>query len=173
MRVSRIKNKKEEKLEKKIDVSLLDPFIKKYKNEKGNLIPLLQHAQELYGYLPQEAFHKLERETQLTLNDMYGVASFYAQFSLFPKGKYIIKMCTGTACHVKGSNTLVEFIHEKLKTSETKHTTEDGLFTVEIVSCLGACGLAPVMVINEKVYGKVTSKMCEEIVEDIIKKENQ
>ena len=103
--------------------------------------------------------------------EVYGVATFYAHFTLNPKGKYVIKVCNGTACHVKGSMKLVDVLFDKLKLNEQKNTTDDMLFTVETVSCLGACGLAPVMVINESVHGQVDTKKAGDIIDEIIAKE--
>jgi NADH-quinone oxidoreductase subunit E len=101
------------------------------------------------------------------------VASFYAHFSLKPKGKYVIKLCDGTACHVKGSIKILDAIRERLGLSEQKLTTDDSLFTVETVSCLGACGLAPVMLINEDVHGQVKPEQAVELIEEIMKRENE
>jgi NADH-quinone oxidoreductase subunit E len=103
--------------------------------------------------------------------EVFGVATFYAHFSIEAKGKYVIKVCDGTACHVKGSSKLLDTVMSKLKLTEEKRTTDDMLFTMEAVSCLGACGLAPVMVINDKVYGQVTAQKCEEILDEIIANE--
>ena len=139
--------------------------------KKNLLIPVLQKIQEIYGYLPIQAMERVASSLNLSASDVFGVATFYSQFSLKPKGKYIIKVCTGTACHVTGSKKLLDFINEKLNISETENTTEDGLFTVESVSCLGACGLAPVIVINEKVFSEVSLTSCNEILEKIIKSE--
>lgn len=170
MRITRVKKKREDKEEKKIDVSLLDSFIEKYKNVKGNLIPLLQHAQELYGYLPEEAFLKLEKETGLTLSDMYGVASFYAQFRLKPVGKHIIKVCHGTACHVQNATAISEVLEEELLIKDGE-TSNDGIFTLESVACLGCCSLAPVMMIGEETFGKLTEKKAKEVIRNIRERE--
>ncbi len=156
-----------------VDLTLIDPILKHYKGQNGAIIPVLQKIQELYGYLPADAIIKTAHFLHISVSSIYGVATFYAQFRLTPVGKHIIKVCHGTACHVKNSSALVELIHEKLQTSESKHTTEDGLFTVEIVSCLGACGLAPVLVVDKHVNGMVTTKMCSDIIDGIIKNEKQ
>jgi NADH-quinone oxidoreductase subunit E len=149
-----------------VDLSLLNPVIEKYKGVKGNLIPLLQHTQNIYGYIPHEAFVKIHTETGLELNEMYGVATFYAQFRLFPAGKHIIKMCHGTACHVQQVTAITD---ELLDTLEIKdgETTTDRLFTVETVACLGCCSLAPVMMIDDETYGKLTPKQAVKIVKEI------
>ena len=156
-----------------VDLTLIDPILKHYEGHNGAVIPVLQKIQAVYGYLPKSAIHKAAEVLMISASSIFGVATFYSQFSLKPKGKNIIKICAGTACHVKYSKNLIELIHEKLHTSEVDNTTEDGLFTVEIVSCLGACGLAPVMVVNDHVNGMVTSKMCSDIIDDIIRNEKQ
>lgn len=152
------------------DLALMDPLIGKYKNRKGNLIPLLQGTQEIYGYIPHEAFLKLNRETGLKLNEMYGVATFYAQFRLTPAGKHIIKMCHGTACHVQGVTAITDEISDLLNVKDGE-TTEDMIFTLETVACLGCCSLAPVMMIGEETYGKLTPKEASKIVKEIRRNE--
>lgn len=148
-------------------------IIEKYDRDKTRLITILQEVQAVYRYLPQEVLTYVATALDMPVAQVYGVATFYAHFSLEAKGKYVIKVCDGTACHVKGSSKLLDTITGKLKLSKDKHTTDDMLFTLEAVSCLGACGLAPVMVINEQVYGEVTSKKCEEIIDEIINSEKQ
>ncbi|MFW5725133.1 MAG: NADH-quinone oxidoreductase subunit NuoE [Bacteroidota bacterium] len=153
-----------------VDLDLMNPLIEKYKSRKGNLIPLLQGTQEIYGYIPREAFIKLNRETGLELNEMYGVATFYAQFRLAPAGKHIIKMCHGTACHVQSVTAITDEILDYLGI-EDGDTTEDRLFTVETVACLGCCSLAPVMMIGEETYGKLNPKQAVKIVKEIRREE--
>lgn len=148
------------------DLSLLDPIIAKHKGKKGNLIPLLQGAQELYGYISKAAFDKLSRETGIPLSDMFGVATFYAQFRLSPVGKNIIKVCHGTACHVQNAVEITESLEESLKIKDGE-TTEDRLFTLESVACLGCCSLAPVMMIGDQTYGKLTGNEAVKIVKNI------
>jgi NADH-quinone oxidoreductase subunit E len=148
------------------DLSLMNPLIEKYKGKKGNLIPLLQGTQNLYGYIPPQAFTKLAAETGLELAEMYGVATFYAQFRLKPVGKHIIKVCHGTACHVQNANTITDALQEALKVKDGE-TTPDGLFTLESVACLGCCSLAPVMMIGEQTYGKLTGTEAVKIVKNI------
>lgn len=143
-------------------------IIEKHNYDKTRLITILQQVQHEYRYLPQEVLTYVATALNMPVAEVYGVATFYAHFSLEAKGKYVIKVCDGTACHVKGSSKLLDTLRAKLRLSEQKHTTDDMLFTIEAVSCLGACGLAPVMVINEKVYGEVNSKKCDAILEDII-----
>jgi len=171
MRVARIQTRKEEVEKDEINIKLLDPLIEKYKGKKGCMIPLLQGAQDLFGYIPNEAFQKLSSETGLKLSDMYGVATFYAQFRLNPVGKYIVKVCHGTACHVQNASTVTESLKEALKV-EDGGTTEDGLFTLESVACLGCCSLAPVLMIGDDTFGKLTGNEAVKIVKNIRIKEN-
>lgn len=142
-------------------------IISKHNRDKKKLITILQEVQEEYRYLPQEVITYIATALDMPVAEVYGVATFYAHFSLEAKGKYVVKVCDGTACHVKGSGRLLDTLREKLQLTGEKHTTEDMLFTLEAVSCLGACGLAPVMVINEKVYGEVDSKKCNEIIDEL------
>lgn len=157
--------------EKVEDLSLLDSLIKKYKNKKGNIIPLLQGTQNIYGYIPRLAFEKISTETGIHLNEMYGVATFYAQFRLKPVGKHIIKVCHGTACHVQNAKALSIALEEALQIKDGE-TTADNLFTLESVACLGCCSLAPVMMIGNDTFGKLTGKSAVNIVKDIKIKEN-
>jgi len=175
MRIKRIpqvsKNQVLPVTDNNIDLSLMDPLILKYKHKKGNLIPLLQATQELYGFIPRQAFIKLNRETGLELNEMYGVATFYAQFRLTPAGKHIVKMCHGTACHVQSVTAITDELLDFLKIKDGE-TTEDGVFTLETVACLGCCSLAPVMMIDEETYGKLTPKEALRIVKEVKREES-
>ncbi len=146
-------------------------IISKYDNDKRRLITILQEVQDEYRYLPQEVITYIATALNMPVAEVYGVATFYAHFSLEAKGKYVIKVCDGTACHVKGSGRLLDTLRDTLQLNGEKHTTDDMLFTLEAVSCLGACGLAPVMVVNDKVYGEVNAKKCHEIIEEIKKSE--
>jgi NADH-quinone oxidoreductase subunit E len=148
-------------------------IIEKHQFNKRKLITILQQVQEEYRYLPQEVLTYVATALDMPVAEVYGVATFYAHFSLEAKGKYIIKVCDGTACHVKGSARLLDVLYNKLKLSEKKNTTDDMLFTIEAVSCLGACGLAPVMVVNDKVYGEVSIKKCDEILKSIAEEETR
>lgn len=121
----------------------------------GAAMPALQHAQEIYGYLPVEVLRMVARGTGKSLEEIYGIATFYAQFSLSPKGKYKIAVCLGTACYVKGSGKILEKLEEKLGI-QSGDCREDGVFSLESSRCIGACGLAPVFTINEDVYGRVS-----------------
>lgn len=146
-------------------------IIEKYEGKRSALIAILQEVQEEYRYLPEEILTYVATAMDISPATVYGVATFYAQFSLAPKGKYVIKICDGTACHVRGSSGLREAIEKKLGFGKGKNTTDDLLFTLEMVSCLGACGLAPVMMVNDQVYGQVTPEKVNEVVDEIMKKE--
>lgn len=171
MRIARTAKEKEVIDQAVVDLSLIDPLIEKYKNKKGNMIPILQGTQSIFGYIPQEAFAKISKMTGLKLSEMYGVATFYAQFRMAPVGKHIIKVCHGTACHVQNANAITEALEESLKLKDGE-TTEDGLFTLESVACLGCCSLAPVMMIGDETYGKLTGTMSVKILKNIRIMEN-
>jgi NADH-quinone oxidoreductase subunit E len=171
MRISRINTKQSTWNPAEVDLSILEPLIQKYQGKKGNMIPLLQGTQELYGYLPRKAFEKISEDTGLKLSEMFGVATFYAQFKLNPVGKNIIKVCHGTACHVQNAKEISEALEEALKIKDGE-TTEDRLFTLESVACLGCCSLAPVMMIGEQAYGKLTGNESVKIVKNIRIAEN-
>ncbi len=173
MRIERIQpaKKQEPVAPQEVDLTLLEPLLEKYKNRKGNLIPLLQGTQDIYGYLPKAAFAKIHQATGLELNEMYGVATFYAQFRLVPAGKHIVKMCHGTACHVQSVTAITDEILDTLRIKDGE-TTKDGLFTVETVACLGCCSLAPVMMIGDETYGKLTPKQAVKIIREIRRSEN-
>ncbi len=155
-----------------IDTILLEPLLTKYQGKKGSLIPLLQGAQEIFGYIPREAFEKISKVSGIQLSDMYGVATFYSQFRLNPVGKHIIKVCHGTACHVQNADAISDAIKEALNVKDGE-TTEDRLFTLESVACLGCCSLAPVMMIGDEAYGKLTGASSVKIIKDIKIKESQ
>ncbi|MBQ7574057.1 MAG: NAD(P)H-dependent oxidoreductase subunit E [Clostridia bacterium] len=129
--------------------------ISELKGHKDATMTLLQEAQDIYGYLPEEVLRKISDETQIPLEKLYGVATFYSQFSLNPKGKYRISVCLGTACYVKGSGDIYNALMEKLGIVGGE-CTPDGKFSLDACRCVGACGLAPVMLINDEVYGRLT-----------------
>lgn len=133
------------------------------KDEKGALMMVMQKAQDIYGYLPIEVQSIIAREMGVPLQEVYGVATFYAQFSLYPKGQYQISVCLGTACYVKGSGAIYEKLQEKLGITGGQ-CTPDGKFSLEACRCIGACGLAPVMTVNEDVYGRLTADDVEGIL---------
>lgn len=171
MRIERISKKETTSTSSGLDMSLLDDLINNYRNKKGNVIPLLQGTQEIFGFLPREAFQKLSEETGLKLSDLYGVATFYAQFRLSPVGKHIIKVCHGTACHVQAAPKVTEALSDALGVPDGA-TTEDGLFTLESVACLGCCSLAPVMMIGEETYGNLSGKDAVKVIKEIRLAEN-
>ena len=131
--------------------------IAEYKGVPGATMPILQAAQDIYGYLPEEVQIIIAEELDIPLSEIYGVASFYAQFTMNPKGKYQISVCLGTACYVKGASDVLQAIKEKLEI-EPGGITADGKFSLDACRCVGACGLAPVMMINDEVYGRLTKK---------------
>lgn len=132
----------------------LRALIEKHRNEKGALMPILQQAQGIYGYLPFEVQQIIADELDVPLEKVYGVASFYAQFTLNPKGRHNISVCLGTACYVKGSKEIFDAISEKLGI-DAGGCTPDGKFSLEACRCVGACGLAPVMMVGDEVYGRL------------------
>ena len=133
----------------------LQLVIDELRNEPGALMPIMQRAQDIFGYLPEEVQNYIAKELDIPVSDIYGVATFYAQFNLEPKGKYIISVCMGTACYVKGSQLVLDKLEEVLEVPAGR-TTKDGLFTLNATRCLGACGLAPVIMVNDDVYGRLT-----------------
>jgi len=155
----------------KIDIAKVDEIIDSFENKQSNLIAVLQKVQHEYRFLPEEALIRIGVKMNISPATVYGVATFYSQFSLDPKGKYEVKVCDGTACHVRGSMPVLKAVLGKLKLTEGKFTTEDMLFSVETVSCLGACGLAPVVVINEKVYPQMTPDAMKIVIDELIKEE--
>lgn len=171
MRIRRITPQAETKaIQAPVDLSLMDPLIQKYKGSKGRLIPLLQGTQDIFGYIPNDAFLKLHQDANLELNEMYGVATFYSQFRLTPAGKYIVKMCHGTACHVQSVTAITDGLLDHLEIKDGE-TTPDGLFTVETVACLGCCSLAPVMMVGEETYGKLNPAKALKIIKETRRRE--
>ena len=140
--------------------------------DPAKLVPILQAVQAEYRYLPEEVLAYVATSLGLPPARVFGVATFYAHFAIEPKGKHVVKLCDGTACHVKDSIPILEAIRKRLNLTGAKKTTPDMLFTVETVSCLGACGLAPVMVVNEAVYGQMTPERAVALVEEIKVKED-
>ena len=166
MRIARLKQEITEQAGDEVDLSLIDKLIEKNKGKKGNLIPLLQGAQDIYGFIPRKVFEKISTECGIPLSDIFGVATFYAQFRLKPVGRYIIKVCHGTACHVQNAKEITESIEESLKIKDGE-TTEDRFYTLESVACLGCCSLAPVMMIGDQAYGKLTGNEAVKIIKNI------
>ncbi|KPL05889.1 NADH dehydrogenase [bacterium SM23_57] len=138
-----------------IDLALLDPILDEYKEQKGAVIPILQRAQDAYGYLPKEVLARISHQTGVPLSQLYGVVTFYAQFNLERRGRHIVHICDGTACHVRGAPKIVEGVEEALNIKRGS-SDQDYKYTLEIVYCLGSCGLAPIAVVDDQVYGKTT-----------------
>lgn len=157
--------------EKLNNFSKVCEILDSFDRQPSKIIPILQAVQEEYRYLPEEIMTFVATSLGISPARVFGVATFYSHFSLEPKGKYIIKVCDGTACHVKGSSGLIDVIRRELKLTEKKPTTDDLLFTLETVSCLGACGLAPAVVINEKVYGQVSKNQMKDLIDEYKAKE--
>jgi NADH-quinone oxidoreductase subunit E len=151
--------------------SNIDEILERYQNKKSSLIAVLQEIQGEYKYLPEDVLEYVSKKMDVTLSKIFSVATFYENFSLDPKGKYIIKICDGTACHVRKSIPILNSLRKELGLSDKKHSTDDMLFTLETVSCLGACGLAPVITINDKVYAKMTPESAIDVI-NRIRKEN-
>ena len=149
---------------KKSDLSLLSGVLDEYAKVEGSLITILQKAQEIYGYLPIDVIYHVAEATGNSPAKVLGVATFYTQFRLQPIGKYLIMQCQGTACHVNGSERIASAITEELGIKDGE-TTEDGLFTLSNVACLGCCSLSPVMMINGEVYGRLTPDVIPGIIE--------
>ncbi len=146
------------------DYTVVEAAVEKCGAKESSIIAILQAVQEHYHYLPQEIFHYLADKLHMSEARIYSVATFYENFSLEKKGKYVIKFCDGTACHVRGSIPILERVRSELGVTEQKKTTDDQLFTIETVSCLGACGLAPVMTLNDEVHPAMTPDKAMEII---------
>lgn len=143
-------------MSEKMDFSVIDAILQTNGYKQQAIISVLQDIQEHYRYLPKEIVPYLSEKLGMSEAKIYSIATFYENFSFEPKGKYVIKVCDGTACHVRHSTPVLEALWKELGLSKDKHTTDDLMFTVETVSCLGACGLAPTMMVNEQVYAAMT-----------------
>lgn len=141
----------------------LQAVINKYKGTEGALIPVLHEAQDIFGYLPVEVQQKISDGLDVPMSEIYGVVTFYTQFSIYPKGQYQIAVCLGTACYVKGSGTIIDKIKQKLGI-DVGQCTEDGKFSLDATRCIGACGLAPVLTVNDEVYGRLTADDVDDIL---------
>ncbi len=151
--------------EKQLDFSQLDAILEQYRGTAGSLITILQKAQDIYGYLPRAVIERVADSVGLKPARIYGVATFYTQFRFTPVGKYLILLCQGTACHVNGAKMIEEAVFEELGIKDGE-TTEDGLFTLNNVACLGCCSLSPVMMINGETYGSLTKDKVKAIFAD-------
>lgn len=152
-------------IEKKIKEEMKE-IMNKYKVEKDNLIPILNEVQEKYGYIPKTAQLEISEYLNIPMAEIYGVVTFYSRFTLEPKGKYNISVCLGTACFVKGSQKILDRLKERLQLEEGQ-TSEDGKFSIDTTRCVGACGIAPVFTVNDKVYGKATVKKLDEVLDNL------
>jgi NADH-quinone oxidoreductase subunit E len=138
-----------------LDLSKVEPILEKFRGQEGALIPVLQEAQSIYGYLSEEVLAHISRELKIPLSRIYGVVTFYAQFYLTPRGRHTVRVCRGTACHVRGGMNIRKAVKQFLDIGENE-TTPDFKFTFETVACLGACALSPVLLVDKKYYGKLT-----------------
>jgi NADH-quinone oxidoreductase subunit E len=148
-----------------IELEPLDKLIEEFNGRTGTLIPMLQKAQDIYGYLPPEALNRVSEKTGIPLSQIYGVATFYSQFYLTRRGKHIIRQCDGTACHVRGAGKIVDTIQNELGI-QAGETSPDYKYTFEVVYCLGACGLAPVAVVDNKVVGRLVPEKMAQILKE-------
>lgn len=155
-----------------VDLTLMDKVLDEYKGEAGSLVTVLQKVQDIYGYLPLVVMRYIAVQMDVKPARVYGVATFYTQFRLKPVGKYVILLCQGTACHVNGSERIQTAICQELRIKPGENT-EDGLFTLTNVACLGCCSLAPVMMINGQAYGPLTADKALDIIKDLYAKEQQ
>lgn len=141
------------------DMQRLAELMDKYRGAKGSVIPVLQQAQEIFGYLPKSVLIKISEELDISISRIYGVVTFYAQFHLEPRGQNIIRSCQGTACHVRGAKVVLAELQKQLGLDNDNVTTPDLKYTLEKVACIGACGLAPVMMINDDTHGRLTAEV--------------
>jgi NADH-quinone oxidoreductase subunit E len=149
----------------------VEQILARHNFKRSELISMLQEIQEAYHFLPEDALNYLATALGISPTAVYGVATFYAQFSLEPKGKYVVRVCDGTACHVKNSQPIYDAVTKKLRLKNGQASTADGLFTLETVACLGACGIAPVMVVNDTVHPQMTPEAAELIIDTLVKRE--
>lgn len=146
----------------------LEKILLQYKQDKDNLIQILNEVQEFYGYIPKKAQLEISNYLGIPMAEIYGVITFYSRFTLKPKGKYHIAVCLGTACYVKGSSKIMDRLKERLNI-EQGETTKDGKFSIEATRCVGACGLAPVFTVNGEVYGKATVQKLDQVLDELMK----
>ena len=161
--------------ETKCSIDMQNKFLEEqiynvYKPEKDNLIQILNEVQEHFGYIPKHIQQSLSEFLKMPMAEIFGVITFYSRFTLEPKGKYTISVCLGTACFVKGSQKIIDRLKERLNI-EAGQTTEDGMFSIDETRCVGACGLAPVFTVNGEVYGKATVQKLDQVLDEILKKE--
>jgi NADH-quinone oxidoreductase E subunit len=150
-----------------LDLSRLDNVFEKHQGEEGALIPVLQEAQGIYGYLSKEVLATIAKRLNIPLSRIFGVVTFYAQFYTTPRGRYTVRVCRGTACHVRGGKNVLKAVQQALGIGEGE-TTLDFKFTFETVACLGACALSPVLLVNKNYYGKLTPAKVEKVLKQYI-----
>ena len=155
-----------------IDYKFIDQVLADHACDASQIIAIMQDVQGKYRYLPKDALRYIADKVGISESKIYGVATFYENFSLDVKGKYVLKVCRGTACHVRKSGNVLQALYDATGLSESKPTSDDGLFTIEIVSCLGACGLAPVMTIDGEVHAKMDPETALALLEDIRARED-
>jgi NADH-quinone oxidoreductase subunit E len=151
-----------------VDLTLLDPVLARHSDDFGALIPILQETQATYGYLPRAALAEIARRRETPYAEVYGVATFYAQFHMAPRGKLIVKICTGTACHVAGAPDIVRAISDELNLA-VGATSDDARFTIEAVACVGCCGLAPVAVVGDQPNGQLDSGKARKLAKRLLR----
>ena len=156
-------------VEKRIEKEMKE-ILEKHPKQKDSLIAILNEVQEKYGYIPKSSQMEISKYLDMPMAEIYGVITFYSRFTTSPKGKYNIAVCLGTACFVKGSQSILDRLKERLKISGGE-TTPDGKFSIDEVRCVGACGLAPVFMVNDEVYGNATVKMVDEVLDKLEKEE--
>lgn len=152
-------------------MQFIDSVLEKYDCDKARIIAIMQDVQEKYRYLPEDALVYIAKKVGMSESKVFGVATFYGNFSLDAKGKYVMKVCRGTACHVRKSANVLAALYEATGTSDSQHTSEDGIFSIEIVSCLGACGLSPVVMVNDTVHAAMTPDKARELVKQLREEE--
>ncbi|MDD2404468.1 MAG: NAD(P)H-dependent oxidoreductase subunit E [Victivallaceae bacterium] len=149
-------------------LAAVNEILAKNNHDPARLIAILQEVQEVYKYLSKDVISYVATSLDIPVARVYGVATFYAHFSLKPKGKHIFRLCDGTACHVKKSHSILNMLYKRLNLNDEKRTTDDMMFTIELVSCLGACGLAPVMVVDEAVHGQATPEQASALIDEVM-----
>jgi len=160
-----------EQIQEDIDLTACNEILDKYQDMHGALMPALQAIQEHYGYIPEPTVHLTAERLNVYASQIYGVLTFYAQFHLEPRGKYIVRVCMGTACHVKGAGRIADTIKDRIGVGHAE-TTEDLKFTAEYVACIGACGMAPVIMVNEATYGSLSVQKVDEVLNKYIAMED-
>jgi len=153
-------------------IDTLETIVKKHREKDGNVISLMQDAQEVFGYIPREAVNYFSEELGIALSRFYGVVTFYSQFHLKPRGKNIVSVCCGTACHVKGGSKIADRVLKDLGLAADGETTADGEFTFEVVRCVGACSIAPVVLVNDKAYAEMSPDGTAKLIKQLKKEES-